>query len=227
MQKLELPERTSGILLHPTSLPGPHGIGSLGRSSYRFVDFLVGAQQTLWQILPLSPPGFGDSPYSAFCSVAGNPLLISLSQLVHAGDLEAEDTGGMPLTDPCLVDYETVGPWKMLRLEKAARNVSADRGRPTPAQLRGVLSSPCQLARRLRAVHGDQGGIRPARRRGTILGLQLECVLGQGHCAARAGGHQALDTRRWVTGRCCIASGSTTSSNSGRRCAHMPTSAAC
>jgi 4-alpha-glucanotransferase len=121
MQKLELPKRTSGILLHPTSLPGPNGIGSLGRSSYRFVDFLVDARQTLWQILPLAPPGFGDSPYSAFCSVAGNPLLISLSQLVRAGDLDAEDTGGMPHTDPCLVDYETLGPWKMPRLEKAAR----------------------------------------------------------------------------------------------------------
>ena len=121
MQKLELPERASGILLHPTSLPGPHGIGSLGRSSFRLVDFLVGAQQSLWQILPLSPPGFGDSPYSAFCSVAGNPLLISLSQLVHAGDLAAEDTGGMFPTDPCLVDYERVGPWKMLRLDRAAR----------------------------------------------------------------------------------------------------------
>ena len=121
MQKLELPERTSGILLHPSSLPGPHGIGSLGRSSYRFVDFLVGARQSLWQILPLSPPGFGDSPYSAFCSVAGNPLLISLSQLVHAGDLAPDETGEMPATDPCHVDLRTRGRpgrcrgWKVRR----------------------------------------------------------------------------------------------------------------
>jgi 4-alpha-glucanotransferase len=121
MQKLELPERTSGILLHPTSLPGPNGVGSLGLASYRFVDFLVRAQQTLWQILPLSPPGFGDSPYSAYCSVAGNPLLISLNQLVHAGDLQADETAGMAHTDPHRVDYETVRSWKMPRLELAAQ----------------------------------------------------------------------------------------------------------
>ncbi|MHB8862003.1 MAG: 4-alpha-glucanotransferase [Pirellulaceae bacterium] len=121
MQKLELPERTSGILLHPTSLPGPNGIGSLGLASYRFVDFLVRAQQTLWQILPLSPPGFGHSPYSAYCSVAGNPMLISLNQLVHAGDLLNDETTGMAQADPSQVDYETVRDWKLPRLEQAAR----------------------------------------------------------------------------------------------------------
>ncbi len=121
MQKLEIPERTSGILLHPTSLPGPHGIGSLGPSSYRFVDFLVAAQQSLWQILPLSPPGFGDSPYSAFCSMAGNPQLISLNQLVQAGDLSPADLQGVPGTDESQVDFATLGPWKAQRLEQAAR----------------------------------------------------------------------------------------------------------
>ncbi|NLX53685.1 MAG: 4-alpha-glucanotransferase [Planctomycetaceae bacterium] len=125
MHKLEFPERTSGILLHPTSLPGPHGIGSLGRSSYSFVDFLVAAQQSVWQILPLSPPGFGNSPYSAFCSVAGNPLLISLSQLMRAGDLAAADTSGMPSSDPCRVDFPQLVPWKMARLENAARTFLA------------------------------------------------------------------------------------------------------
>ena len=102
MQKMEFPSRTSGILLHPTSLPGPHGIGSLGPGSYRFVDFLVRAQQTVWQILPLSPPGFGNSPYSAFCSVAGNPLLVSLRQLMQVGDLEPCDTAGRPGRQPVL-----------------------------------------------------------------------------------------------------------------------------
>lgn len=118
---MELAERTSGILLHPTSLPGPNGIGSLGLASYRFVDFLARSQQTWWQILPLSPPGFGNSPYSAFCSVAGNPLLISLSQLVHVGDLQPDETAGWADMDPTQVDFERVPAWKMPRLEQAAR----------------------------------------------------------------------------------------------------------
>ncbi|HEY7744912.1 MAG TPA: 4-alpha-glucanotransferase, partial [Desulfuromonadales bacterium] len=65
--------RASGILLHPTSLPGPHGIGSLGAEAYAFVDFLAGAGQSIWQILPLGPTGYGDSPYSALSAFAGNP----------------------------------------------------------------------------------------------------------------------------------------------------------
>ncbi|MCU0958951.1 MAG: 4-alpha-glucanotransferase [Pirellulaceae bacterium] len=121
MQRLALPDRTSGILLHPTSLPGPNGIGSLGRAAYRFVDFLVASQQTLWQILPLSPPGFGDSPYSAFCSVAGNPRLISLNQLVEAGDLEPAALGEAAASDPWRVDFEALESWKMPLLEHAAR----------------------------------------------------------------------------------------------------------
>ena len=118
---MELEERTSGILLHPTSLPGPNGIGSLGLAAYRFVDFLARSQQSLWQILPLSPPGFGNSPYSAFCSVAGNPLLISLNQLVHAGDLLPDETTGLADLDSNQVDYDRVTTWKMARLELAAR----------------------------------------------------------------------------------------------------------
>src|SRR5438309_3389117 len=68
--------RCSGILLHPTSLPGGYGIGDLGHEAYRFVDFLVAAQQSLWQILPLGPTGYGDSPYQCLSAFAGNPLLI-------------------------------------------------------------------------------------------------------------------------------------------------------
>ncbi len=74
--------RKSGILLHPTSLPGEWGIGDLGEQAYRFADFLAEAGQRLWQILPLGPPGFTCSPYQAFSSMACNPLLISLQTLV-------------------------------------------------------------------------------------------------------------------------------------------------
>ena len=77
--------RCSGILLHPTSLPGGYGIGDLGHEAYRFVDFLVAAQQSLWQILPLGPTGYGDSPYQCLSAFAGNPLLISPDLLVADG----------------------------------------------------------------------------------------------------------------------------------------------
>ncbi|WP_129633255.1 4-alpha-glucanotransferase [Candidatus Oscillochloris fontis] len=80
--------RSSGILLHPTSLPGRWGVGDLGTAAYRFVDFLVAAGQTLWQVLPLGPTGYGDSPYQCFSAFAGNPLLVSLDDLVESGLLE-------------------------------------------------------------------------------------------------------------------------------------------
>jgi len=82
--------RASGIILHPTSLPGPYGIGRLGDEAFRFVDFLAGAGQKVWQILPLGPTGYGNSPYSAFSAFAGNPLLICPERLVAVGDLPAE-----------------------------------------------------------------------------------------------------------------------------------------
>ena len=69
--------RTSGILLHPTSLPGPHGIGELGPEATAFLDFLQETGQGLWQVLPLGPTGYGDSPYQCFSAFAGNPLLVS------------------------------------------------------------------------------------------------------------------------------------------------------
>lgn len=80
--------RVSGVLMHPTSLPGPHGSGDCGPAAYHFVDWLVAAGQQLWQILPLNPIGAGDSPYSSASALAGNPLLIDLSELHHQGWLD-------------------------------------------------------------------------------------------------------------------------------------------
>ena len=77
--------RCSGVLLHPTSLPGPYGIGDLGDDAYKFADFLADSGQHLWQLLPLAPTGFGDSPYQCFSAFAGNPLLISPGRLVEMG----------------------------------------------------------------------------------------------------------------------------------------------
>jgi 4-alpha-glucanotransferase len=113
-------QRFSGVLLHPTSLPGPHGIGDLGRSAHQFVDFLADAKQSLWQVLPLGPTGYGDSPYASFSSHAGNPLLIDLEALVEDGDLEAEDL--IPLSSLPLdsIDYGAVIPAKMRLLQRAS-----------------------------------------------------------------------------------------------------------
>ena len=81
-------KRLSGILLHPTSLPSPYGIGDLGEAAYEFVDFLAAAGQHLWQILPLTHTGYGDSPYQSFSAFAGQPLLISPSVLKRLGLVE-------------------------------------------------------------------------------------------------------------------------------------------
>ena len=84
-------KRSSGILMHITSLSSPYGIGSMGKSAFDFIDFLKKAGQTYWQILPINPPGYGDSPYQAFSTFAGNPYLIDLDQLVQNGWLKQEE----------------------------------------------------------------------------------------------------------------------------------------
>ncbi len=114
------PARCSGVLLHPTSLPGRYGIGDLGAEAYRFVDFLVSARQSLWQVLPLGPTGYGDSPYASFSSHAGNYLLVDLDKLVEEGDLAPEDLASVPDLPAERVDYGRVIPFKMGLLRRAA-----------------------------------------------------------------------------------------------------------
>lgn len=103
----------AGVLLHPTSLPGAFGIGELGGEAYRFVDWLVRAGQKVWQVLPLGPTGFADSPYSAFSAFAGNPLLISLQRLQDEGLLTWDDFVDYPFLPEDRVDYGAVIPAKM------------------------------------------------------------------------------------------------------------------
>ena len=112
--------RRSGVLLHPTSFPGKYGIGDLGEEAYRFVDFLVSAKQSLWQVLPLGPTGYGDSPYASFSSHAGNPLLIDLEKLIAEGDLDGADLNTAPEFPAHYVDYGPVIEWKMGLLRRAA-----------------------------------------------------------------------------------------------------------
>ena len=116
--------RKSGILLHPTSLPGPYGIGTLGKQAYRFLDWLHAANQTLWQILPLGPTGYGDSPYASFSTFAGNPLLVDLELLVTQNLLAAEDIIPPEYIQPDgPVDFGSVTWWKIPLLHKAASNL--------------------------------------------------------------------------------------------------------
>ena len=88
--------RAAGILLHPTSLPSKYGIGDFGDEAYEFVDFLVRAKQTYWQVLPLGQTGYGDSPYQCFSAFAGNIYLISPAKLLADGFLTEEDLEGAP-----------------------------------------------------------------------------------------------------------------------------------
>ena len=112
-------ERSSGILLHPTSLPGKYGIGTLGKESFHFIDFLAKSKQKLWQILPLGPTGFADSPYQCFSSSAGNPLLIDMDILVKEGLLDKKDLAGLGPFDDGPVDYGRVIDTKYPLLRKA------------------------------------------------------------------------------------------------------------
>ena len=112
-------QRSSGILLHPTSLPGPYGIGDLGPQAYAFVDFLARAGCKLWQILPFGPTGYGDSPYQCFSAFAGNPYLISPYILLQQGLLTPADLADMPAWPAGQVDFGQLYGWKPGLLEKA------------------------------------------------------------------------------------------------------------
>jgi len=120
-------QRSSGILLHPSSLPGPYGIGDLGPEAFRFVDFLADSGCRLWQVLPLGPTGYGDSPYQCFSAFAGNPYLISPDFLLrdnflHPNDLIEKTDFPRAARSPersRRVDFGRIIPWKLNLLERA------------------------------------------------------------------------------------------------------------
>ncbi len=121
---MKLP-RVSGILLHPTSLPGPHGSGDLGESAFHFIDWLANAGQKLWQILPLGGIGPGNSPYMSSSAFAGNLLLIDLQELHQRGWLDASDLAPDESFSNERVNFSAVVPWRMARLQKAAQRFAA------------------------------------------------------------------------------------------------------
>jgi 4-alpha-glucanotransferase len=136
-------DRSSGILLHVTSLPGQFGIGDLGPAAYQWIEMLAAARQSWWQILPLGPTGYADSPYQCFSAFAGNPNLISLEALVADGLLAESDLprAEFPKDE---VDYDRVRP-----LKNQATAVAFDRFRADASQ---------QLARELNAFRREQAG---------------------------------------------------------------------
>ncbi|MEO1441147.1 MAG: 4-alpha-glucanotransferase, partial [Chloroflexota bacterium] len=111
--------RSSGVLLHPTSLPGRFGVGDLGEYAYRFVDFLQASEQSLWQVLPLGPTSFGDSPYQSPSTFAGNPNLISMDVLVGDGYLTNDDFDDLPDFPAYRVDYGPVIEYHNKKLKLA------------------------------------------------------------------------------------------------------------
>jgi 4-alpha-glucanotransferase len=115
-------ERSAGILLHPTSLPGRFGIGDLGAEAYNFINFLEAAGQRVWQVFPLGPTGFGDSPYQCFSAFAGNPLLISPEKLKDEGLLSEKDLEFVPNFNPSFIDFGGIIYYKHELLNLAFEN---------------------------------------------------------------------------------------------------------
>ena len=123
-----LNKRGCGVLLHLTSLPGPGGIGAMGKDARRFVDLLADMGMAYWQMLPLSPPACGNSPYSAFSAFAGNPLLIDLDQVADDGDLP--EVRYKKSHNHTAVDFEAASEYKMKLLQEAAVRFLANAAAP-------------------------------------------------------------------------------------------------
>jgi 4-alpha-glucanotransferase len=154
--------RSSGILLHPTSLPGRYGIGELGDAAYAFIDFLAESGQSLWQVLPLGPTGYGDSPYQCFSAFAGNTLLVSLDRLVAEGLLSKDDLADALQFDDERVEFGRVIEFKNALMRRAFENFK----HTTDVSLRGGFETFSQQAHAwlddyalYRALKDARGGV--------------------------------------------------------------------
>jgi 4-alpha-glucanotransferase len=134
---MKLFRRSGGILLHPTSLPGRYGIGDLGPQAYRFVDWLASTGCKLWQVLPLGPTGYGDSPYQCFSAFAGNPYLISFDALIEDRLLTKNDFKEMPVFNDSRIDYGQLIPWKLDLLQSAFARFSSLSGGSSATEVEG------------------------------------------------------------------------------------------
>jgi len=121
-------KRSSGIILHPTSLPNDEGIGTIGKEAFAFIDWLKKTRTGVWQMLPIGPTGYGDSPYTSFSAFAGNPYLINLQDLCKKGFLEKKDFAEYKKivqenTDPKRTDFGLIHYHKTKMLKKAAASL--------------------------------------------------------------------------------------------------------
>ena len=176
--------RRSGVLLHVTSLPGKYGIGTLNQEAYHWVDFLAQTRQTLWQVLPLGPTGYGDSPYQSFSSFAGNPYLISLEELVEMGLLDQGELDNAPDFPREHVDFGAIYTWKMPLLRHVAEQFDCRASADTQGRIWPVCGRQCRLAGGLCALHGAQGC------------AQRRAVDPVGDAAAQPPEHRRLSTAR-------------------------------
>src|SRR5436190_12302065 len=152
--------RSSGILLHPTSLPGKFGIGDLGDEAYRFADFLAASGQSLWQVLPLGPTGYGDSPFACYSAFAGNTLLVSPERLFEDDLLAKDDLDEILLPPTEQVEFELVHKNKQIILDKAFSRYQ----RTTGGELRSAFETFAEqnaswlddyaIFRALKSAHG-------------------------------------------------------------------------
>ena len=131
--------RSSGILLHPTSFPGPFGIGDLGKTAYQFADFLAASGQSLWQVLPLGPTGYGDSPYACYSAFAGNTLLISPERLVAENLLPADEAVPLITSSDARIDFVRVHQHK----EGILRSAFTHFKNSPPAKLKEAFDAFC------------------------------------------------------------------------------------
>ena len=147
-------ERASGILLHPSSLPGKYGIGDIGPEALRWVDFLAGSGCKIWQILPLGPTGYGDSPYQCFSAFAGNPYLVSPALLLEDDLLSAADLSDRPDFPPDHVDYGPVIQWKITLLDRAFAHFQESASTELKRELE-VIRQICVVLARLKYNFSD------------------------------------------------------------------------
>jgi len=157
--------RAAGILLHPTSLPGPFGIGDLGLEADRFLQWAASAGQTLWQVLPLGPTGHGDAPYGSSSAFAGNSLLISPELLRQEGLLPSWAPEARPVFPDDRVDFDAVIPWKEKILRQSWEHFREDAAPRLREELDAFRAAPEQadwlsdwaLFAALKTRHGGRG----------------------------------------------------------------------
>ena len=201
--------RSAGLLLHPTSLPGPFGIGDLGPAARRWVDFVADAGCAWWQVLPLGPTGYRDSPYQSFSSFAGNPLLVSPEALAADGLVDAAEIAAAPAFGDGPVDFGAAIAWKLPLLDRAAdRMLAASMHGPTTALAADFLAYRARegawlenfaLFMALKEAHGGGSWIDwPAPLRDALPGAMIDARARHAAAIGRQVFRQWAFARQWT-----------------------------